>query len=212
MRKKLLHLNPHFVTICLLMSQVRCRLRLHPWRHLRLLRPGQPPPHPPGPEAGAPGRVSAGARARHGAQLRRGPEQGEDLWHLHGGRPRQAQGGGQVSELNLGSSGIHYCHYRFGILPSCNHCFCLSCIRKWRNAKQFEHKIIRACPECRWATYNCKMGLVHDVNLFRQTSDYICPSRFWVETEEEKGRLLGDYRRNLGQKECKYFNKVGYWH
>ena len=55
-------------------------------------------------------------------------------------------------------------------------------------------------------------GLVHDVNLFRQTSDYICPSRFWVETEEEKGRLLGDYRRNLGQKECKYFNKVGYWH
>lgn len=78
---------------------------------------------------------------------------------------------------------------RFGILPSCNHCFCLSCIRKWRNAKQFEHKIIRACPEC------------------RQTSDYICPSRFWVESEEEKGRLLGDYRRNLGQKDCKYFDK-----
>jgi len=56
-------------------------------------------------------------------------------------------------------------------------------------AKQFEHKIIRACPEC------------------RQTSDYICPSRFWVETVEEKERLLGDYKKNLGQKECKYFNK-----
>ncbi len=39
--------------------------------------------------------------------------------------------------------------YRFGILPSCTHCFCLPCIRKWRQAKQFEHKIIRACPECR---------------------------------------------------------------
>ena len=39
--------------------------------------------------------------------------------------------------------------FRFGILPSCNHCFCLPCIRKWRQAKQFEHKIIRACPECR---------------------------------------------------------------
>jgi len=78
---------------------------------------------------------------------------------------------------------------RFGILPSCNHCFCLSCIRKWRSAKQFEHKIIRACPEC------------------RQTSDYICPSRFWVESREEKDRLLSDYKRNLGQKECKYFNK-----
>lgn len=78
---------------------------------------------------------------------------------------------------------------RFGILPSCNHCFCLPCIRKWRQAKQFEHKIIRACPEC------------------RQTSDYICPSRFWVETSEEKERLLSDYKKNLGQKECKYFNK-----
>jgi len=78
---------------------------------------------------------------------------------------------------------------RFGILPSCTHCFCLPCIRKWRQAKQFEHKIIRACPEC------------------RQTSDYICPSRFWVETPEEKERLLTDYKKNLGQKECKYFNK-----
>jgi len=78
---------------------------------------------------------------------------------------------------------------RFGILPSCTHCFCLPCIRKWRQAKQFEHKIIRACPEC------------------RQTSDYICPSRFWVETPEEKERLLTDYKKNLGQKECKYFNQ-----
>jgi E3 ubiquitin-protein ligase makorin len=32
---------------------------------------------------------------------------------------------------------------RFGILPNCNHCFCLTCIRKWRQAKQFENKIIR---------------------------------------------------------------------
>ena len=33
-------------------------------------------------------------------------------------------------------------------------------------------------------------------NVFgcRQTSDYICPSRFWVETTEEKGRLLTDYK------------------
>jgi len=78
---------------------------------------------------------------------------------------------------------------RFGILPNCNHCFCLPCIRKWRQAKQFEHKIIRACPEC------------------RQTSDFICPSRFWVETPEQKDQLLSEYKKNLGLKECKYFNK-----
>lgn len=32
---------------------------------------------------------------------------------------------------------------RFGILPNCNHIFCLACIRKWRQAKQFDNKIIR---------------------------------------------------------------------
>ena len=98
---------------------------------------------------------------------------------------------------------------RFGILPSCNHCFCLPCIRKWRQAKQFEHKIIRACPECRLVlASNIRIWLIPNLIIFRQTSDYICPSRFWVETPEEKERLLSDYKKNLGQKECKYFNKV----
>jgi len=78
---------------------------------------------------------------------------------------------------------------RFGIMPNCNHCFCLTCLRKWRQAKQFENKIIRACPEC------------------RQTSDYICPSKYWMDTAEEKEKLFEDYRANLLKKECKYFNK-----
>ena len=47
----------------------------------------------------------------------------------------------------------------------------------------------RACPEC------------------RQTSDYICPSRFWVDTTEEKEKLLSNYKVELGKKECKYFDK-----
>ncbi|XP_055854606.1 probable E3 ubiquitin-protein ligase makorin-1 isoform X2 [Episyrphus balteatus] len=78
---------------------------------------------------------------------------------------------------------------RFGILPNCSHIFCLECIRKWRQAKQFEHKITRACPECRVA------------------SDFVCPSAFWVETKEEKDKLLVDYRNALGIKDCKYFKK-----
>ncbi len=32
---------------------------------------------------------------------------------------------------------------RFGILSNCSHVFCLSCIRKWRSATQFENKTIR---------------------------------------------------------------------
>ncbi|KAJ8681836.1 hypothetical protein QAD02_017628 [Eretmocerus hayati] len=78
---------------------------------------------------------------------------------------------------------------RFGILPNCNHCFCLSCIRKWRKAKQFDNKIIRACPEC------------------RVPSDFVCPSMFWVDTKEEKDKLITDYKDALSTKDCKYFNK-----
>ncbi|XP_037926086.1 probable E3 ubiquitin-protein ligase makorin-1 [Hermetia illucens] len=78
---------------------------------------------------------------------------------------------------------------RFGILPNCNHIFCLECIRKWRQAKQFDNKIIRACPEC------------------RIPSDYVCPSAFWVETKDEKEKLITDYKKALGEKDCKYFKK-----
>ncbi|KAG5318505.1 MKRN1 ligase, partial [Acromyrmex heyeri] len=100
---------------------------------------------------------------------------------------------------------------RFGILPNCNHCFCLTCIRKWRQAKQFDNKIIRACPEC------------------RIPSDFVCPSMYWVDTKEEKEKLIRDYKGVLryemidnlslfyhvlticlfsySTKDCKYFNK-----
>ncbi|CAL8142429.1 unnamed protein product [Orchesella dallaii] len=76
---------------------------------------------------------------------------------------------------------------RFGILPSCNHCFCLSCLRRWRQARQFENKIIRACPEC------------------RVTSDFVCPSRYWVENKEDKDKLIGCYKIALRQKPCRYY-------
>lgn len=32
---------------------------------------------------------------------------------------------------------------RFGILSNCTHTYCLSCIRQWRCAKQFENPIIK---------------------------------------------------------------------
>lgn len=33
--------------------------------------------------------------------------------------------------------------HRFGILPNCNHVFCLACIRKWRQAKNLDSKVTR---------------------------------------------------------------------
>jgi len=47
----------------------------------------------------------------------------------------------------------------------------------------------RACPEC------------------RQTSDYVCPSKHWIDTPDEKAKLLVDYKDALNKKECKYFKK-----
>ncbi|XP_041349908.1 probable E3 ubiquitin-protein ligase makorin-1 [Gigantopelta aegis] len=78
---------------------------------------------------------------------------------------------------------------RFGILPNCNHCFCLSCIRKWRCAKQFENKIIRACPEC------------------RVLSDFVTPSKYWHESKEDKEKLIEGYKSALSQKPCRYFDE-----
>ena len=77
---------------------------------------------------------------------------------------------------------------RFGILPNCNHCFCLFCIRKWRQAKQFESK---ACPEC------------------RIQSDFVCPSPYWIDTKEDKEKLIKEYKKALSMKDCRYF-KLGY--
>ncbi|KAK3595602.1 hypothetical protein CHS0354_009558 [Potamilus streckersoni] len=78
---------------------------------------------------------------------------------------------------------------RFGILSHCNHCFCLTCIRQWRAAKQFENKTIRSCPEC------------------RVTSDFVTPSKYWVENTEEKVRLIEGYKRALSTKQCRYFKQ-----
>ena len=68
---------------------------------------------------------------------------------------------------------------RFGILDSCNHIFCLSCIRNWRASKQYENGVVKACPEC------------------RVKSDYVTPSRFWFDNEETKKKIMDDYKAKL---------------
>ncbi|XP_052778408.1 probable E3 ubiquitin-protein ligase makorin-1 [Mya arenaria] len=78
---------------------------------------------------------------------------------------------------------------RFGILSDCSHCFCLACIRKWRASKQFDSKTIRSCPEC------------------RVQSDFVTPSAYWVDTKEDKIKLIQGYKQALGKKPCKYFDK-----
>lgn len=68
---------------------------------------------------------------------------------------------------------------RFGILENCNHVFCLACIRKWRASKSYENKIVKACPEC------------------RVKSDFITPNRFWFEDEDNKTKIIQEYKCKL---------------
>jgi E3 ubiquitin-protein ligase makorin len=77
---------------------------------------------------------------------------------------------------------------RFGILPNCNHSFCLSCIRKWRKA-DFDNKVIKSCPEC------------------RVVSEYVCPSVFWVSDKEEKEQLLAKFKSDCASRDCNFFKR-----
>ncbi|XP_007542893.1 E3 ubiquitin-protein ligase makorin-2 isoform X1 [Poecilia formosa] len=78
---------------------------------------------------------------------------------------------------------------RFGILSSCCHTFCLSCIRQWRGTTNFCNKIIKSCPEC------------------RIISEFVIPSVYWVEDQEEKDQLIELFKSGVSKKACKYFDQ-----
>ncbi|KAJ8984899.1 hypothetical protein NQ317_002739 [Molorchus minor] len=76
----------------------------------------------------------------------------------------------------------------FGILPNCNHCYCFTCIRKWRQSKEFDLEVAKACPECRVA------------------SDFVYPSKFWVDNKE-KDDWIGGQKQRMKKMDCKYFRE-----
>lgn len=78
---------------------------------------------------------------------------------------------------------------RFGILSDCSHIFCLACIRQWRSVEQYDNDVIRSCPEC------------------RIKSDFVIPSKFWVEGKDEKIRLIDNYKLALSKKPCMHFQQ-----
>ena len=75
---------------------------------------------------------------------------------------------------------------KFGILPACSHCFCLSCITKWRKAK-FDEDIRKSCPEC------------------RVVQDFVIPSNIWVENPTSKAEFVERFKVNAAKKDCKIF-------
>ncbi|XP_057702494.1 E3 ubiquitin-protein ligase makorin-2 isoform X2 [Corythoichthys intestinalis] len=78
---------------------------------------------------------------------------------------------------------------RFGILSACCHVFCLACIRQWRCTRNFSNKIIKSCPEC------------------RVVSEFVIPSVYWVEEQEDKDNLIELFKSGVSKKACKYFDQ-----
>ncbi|NXL36886.1 MKRN1 ligase, partial [Glaucidium brasilianum] len=75
----------------------------------------------------------------------------------------------------------------FGILPNCNHAYCVGCIRKWRRSRDFQSTVIKACPEC------------------RVTSSYYIPNKYWISDEDEKKKLIETFRARTGRIRCRFF-------
>ncbi|KAK7323496.1 hypothetical protein VNO77_26972 [Canavalia gladiata] len=85
---------------------------------------------------------------------------------------------------------------KFGLLPECDHAFCLSCIRNWRNSapasgldiNNTANNTVRTCPVCRKLSY------------------FVIPSGIWYSTKEEKQEIIDNYKANCKLINCKHFN------
>ncbi|XP_050944252.1 E3 ubiquitin-protein ligase makorin isoform X3 [Cucumis melo] len=81
---------------------------------------------------------------------------------------------------------------KFGILSECDHPFCISCIRNWRNSSSTSgmdvNSALRACPICRKLSY------------------FVIPSVIWYSSKEEKQEIVDSYKSRLRSIDCKHFN------
>ncbi|KAJ6402730.1 hypothetical protein OIU84_014769 [Salix udensis] len=77
---------------------------------------------------------------------------------------------------------------KFAVLPECDHPFCISCIRNWRNGSPASGMALRACPIC------------------RKTSHFVIPSLIWYSCKEEKQEIIDTYKARLRKIDCKHFN------
>ncbi|KAF9131479.1 hypothetical protein BGX30_013088 [Mortierella sp. GBA39] len=91
----------------------------------------------------------------------------------------------------------------FGLLVSCNHAFCLTCIRTWRaknieqdirSSEQDRTSVTKACPNC------------------RTQSLFIVPSSYFPSTPEQKEAIIQNYKVVSARRPCKYFKESGERH
>ncbi|XP_075706739.1 E3 ubiquitin-protein ligase makorin-1-like isoform X2 [Rhinoderma darwinii] len=68
----------------------------------------------------------------------------------------------------------------FGILPNCSHAYCVGCIKRWRQARDFQNEVVKSCPQC------CVK------------SSYFIPHKYWIEETDEKLQLIEDFKAKTG--------------
>lgn len=74
-------------------------------------------------------------------------------------------------------------HRQFGILPNCNHCHCLDCIRTW---KKISRSTGVSCPLCRTMSY------------------FYVPSPYWIEDEDSKQQMIKRFKEDKLRTVCPY--------
>ncbi|KAF9425498.1 hypothetical protein BGZ94_007492 [Podila epigama] len=89
----------------------------------------------------------------------------------------------------------------FGLLASCNHAFCLTCIRTWRSKdipsshqdalEDRMSSVTKACPNC------------------RTPSLYVVPSSFFPTNQEQKDQIFSAYKEAASKRPCRYFKRSG---
>ncbi|KAM4701107.1 putative E3 ubiquitin-protein ligase makorin-1 [Discoglossus pictus] len=75
----------------------------------------------------------------------------------------------------------------FGILPNCNHAYCVTCIRRWRKTRDFQNEVIKGCPQC------------------RIKSSYYIPNKYWIGEATEKTRLIENFKAKTSKIRCRFF-------
>jgi E3 ubiquitin-protein ligase makorin len=97
-------------------------------------------------------------------------------------------------------------HERVGIMPNCEHIFCLTCITQWRSsakdddddddddpfailAQRRQVETTRKCPNCRSLSY------------------FVVPSQRAPKTQAERVRIIDEYKDRCSRTPCKHFKE-----
>ncbi|KAG7336485.1 zinc finger domain containing protein [Nitzschia inconspicua] len=101
---------------------------------------------------------------------------------------------------------IEHNRKKFGLLSSCDHVFCIQCLRTWRCQQKKETLDERDSPRPNNTTVSDR---VRACPACRQPSDFIVPSYRYC-MGEEKEQVVASYKARLSCTPCKRFNgKMG---